>query len=127
MTAQRGPKAAAVGVVRASLRLPELALEALGELRPMREDLGHMRAQTGTMPDLLPAIERLEDAIAPLDQRLDALERTITTLAHDVTAMHHTLDAMKAAIENIPGVSNDERGLLAKARDTLTGDTPPRQ
>lgn len=108
-------------VARAALRLPEIAIDALSELRPMRDELVRVREQTASMPKLLPAIERMEASMTDLSRRLGALETTVDALARDVSAMHDALSDMKSNVEQIPGVSDDDRNLLVRARDAVTG------
>lgn len=121
MPEPRRPELSAVKVARAALRLPEIAIDALSELRPMRDELVRVREQTASMPKLLPAIERMEASITDLSRRLGALETTVDALARDVSAMHDALSDMKSNVEQIPGVSDDDRNLLVRARDAVTG------
>jgi len=61
----------------APLRLPERVLQALDELRPMRFELTRVREQTEPLPDLLPALEHLEEV---LGTRLDAVHDVVVAL-----------------------------------------------
>lgn len=120
----------ALRIARASLRLPEVALDALRQIGPMHAELVQMREQTASMPELQPAIERLEGAIGTMDERLAALGSTMDAMADEVASMRRTLDEVRHDLESVPGVdeddaAEDDRGLVARARDAVTGSAPP--
>ncbi len=118
----------------APLRLPERVLEALDgiaesvrDLRPIRTEITRIRKQTEPLGELTPPLERVREDLADLAARIDGLHEVVAALESDrshlnreVKAIHETLAGVKDDIQRTTGLRG-ERGLMERARDSLTG------
>ncbi len=109
----------------APLRLPERAVEALQELRPMRQELTRVREQTEPLADLLGALQSLEQE---LGTRLSAVHDVVTALESDESHLNLTtkeLGAKVAVLSDVLTPVDDrlvsiERAIVALAKDVGT-------
>jgi len=132
------------------LRLPERALEALGQivedlaglrkemsanLRPIRTDMAAVRESTSRLPE---GIAELEQSITQLSGKLDHIDQGVgnvhadmsglndhvETLSKRLVAMQQTLEEMTGSVETVikdlPGASGS--GVVSRVRDAIGGD-----
>ncbi len=88
-----------------------------GVVAELESDNSHLNRSTG---ELGAKVGALHDVLAPLDERLATIERTTGELAGEVKGIHETLAGVKDDIQRTTGLRG-ERGLMERARDTLTG------
>lgn len=133
------------------LRLPERALEALGqivedltglreemsaELRPIRTDMAAVRKSTSRLPE---GIAKIEQAVTGLSGKLDhidegvgnvhaamsGLNAQVEELGKRVEAMEQTVTEMKGIIQEVikdlPGASGT--GVVSRVRDAIGGES----
>lgn len=109
----------------APLRLPERAVEALDQLRPMLSELTRVRQQTEPLGDLLPAVEHLEKV---LGARLDAVHEVIVALESDESHLNRATNDLGAKVDALRGVlepvddrlANIERVTAALSREVAS-------
>jgi len=106
----------------APLRLPERVLQALDELRPMRFELTRVREQTKPLPDLLPALEHLEEV---LGTRLDAVHDVVVALESEESHLNRTtkeLGAKVGALSDILAPVADHLATMERVIHDLAGE-----
>jgi len=106
----------------APLRLPERVLQALDQLRPMRLELTRVREQTAPLPDLLPALQRLEEV---LGTRLDAVYDVVMALESDESHLNRTtndLGAKVGALSDVVAPVGDRLATMERVIHDLAGE-----
>ena len=124
-----------------ALRLPErvvVAIETVAErledVRPMREEVEAIRAQSSDLTELLPSLTsmredlggqlgRLHECIVELEAVEEGLDGRVGALCEEITAMHGTVAGLKDDVERLTERLPDPNapGPLERARDVLTG------
>ena len=119
-------------------RLPEQALQALGELagsarelRAIRLELTRVREQTEPLAEMRTGLDAINEdlgtrlgavheTLLPVDAHLAAIERTTRELAGEIGLLHETLHGVQEDVQRMSGLRG-ERGMAERARDRIVG------